>query len=204
MKKMSNDSKSSPSPSPEKESNEDDIVKKSEETTTTKVVEKLDEKKCNDNDESKIPTITIKNEKQNKIGRYTVGRIMSKNQKLSDLQKFVAHQDFGLFILMATKVKVVKMNLICGNTPDTGDVISITHAQSRKGEDEMNAMAELLQSTLLLGKKTTKKTKGSLTLKSIIIPRGRFYITDNLMEEAINSLLTDFNIHMTWYNSYVY
>lgn len=115
-------------------------------------------------------------------------------QRISPFQQFIAHEDFGLFILMASKVKTIRLNLLCGNVPNKSDVVTIAYINTRKGQNEAKKTAQFIQSTLLLG-----PTNVTTDIKSLIISRGTFKITDDLMKEAIIKLTREFNRCMTWY-----
>lgn len=114
---------------------------------------------------------------------------------MNAFQRFIAHEDFGLFILLASKVKIIRKNLLSGTVPNQSDVITITHIQSRKGVNEANVAGKFIQSTLLLG------PDARVDIKSLAVPRGTFKITDDLMKESIISLAREFNRCMTWYNA---
>jgi hypothetical protein len=119
----------------------------------------------------------------------------SSHENSSEFQRFIAHQDFGLFILLASKVKIIRNNLICGTTPSASDVISVTYAETRKCKDEANEIAKFIQTTLLLGPNV------NINIDSVIIPKGTFLKTDLLIKESIISLSKEFNRCMTWYNA---
>ncbi len=143
--------------------------------------------------DKKKTSMTVSNETEVQIGPF--GPNNSYHQQMSEFQRFIAHQDFGLYILLASKVKVIRNNLLCGTVPDTLDVVSITHIESREGKNEVDEMANLIQTRLLLGSNT------KINISNVIVPRGTFYRTDDLMEESIVSLTREFNKCMTWYNA---
>ncbi len=118
------------------------------------------------------------------------------HESLSDFQRFLFHQDFGLFILLATKVKIIRKNLVSGTIPNASDVITITHIQSRKGQKEVDEAAKLIQSKLFIG------GGDDFNFTKIVLPRGTCKVTDDLMKESIISLAREFNRCMTWYNAF--
>ena len=112
----------------------------------------------------------------------------------NELQRFVAHEDFDLFIPLASKVKIIRNDLYCGHVPDTSDVLTISHMLSRKGEDEADDLAQNIQMKLLLGPNSTVDD-----LDDIILPNGVFERIDVMMEKSIDALCVEFNRCMTWY-----
>lgn len=116
---------------------------------------------------------------------------------INEFERFVAHQDFVLFLSLASKVKFVRKNLICGNVPDAKDVIYVTHIESKKYDDEVDIIAETIQSTLLFG----ANDPVSPDAQNVIFPKEICAKTDVLIEESIISLCREFNRCMTWYDS---
>ncbi len=114
--------------------------------------------------------------------------------KMNRFQRFVAHEDFGLFLLLACKVKVIRNNLLCGNAPDTTDVIRISHIESTQGEAELSQTARNIQMKLLF-----RPHANSIDWYHNGFPRGICRDTDILIGESIISLCQEFNRCMTWY-----
>lgn len=116
------------------------------------------------------------------------------DQRISPFQQFIAHEDFGLFILLASKVKTIRLNILCGTVPNKSDVVTIRHINTRRGQNEAKKTAQIIQSTLLLGPKNA-----AVDIRSFIVSRGTFKITDDLIKESIIQLTREFNRCMTWY-----
>ena len=114
--------------------------------------------------------------------------------RYNELQRFVAHENFDIFILLASKVKIIRNDLYCCHVPDTSEVLTIRHIQSRKGEDETHDVAKLIQMKLLLDSKSTVDD-----LDHVILPYGVYERTDVMMDNSIDALCLEFNKCMTWY-----
>ena len=154
-----------------------------------------EEQRFDDNYDDDESSIARMNNNQEINGPFYIGPNGFKYPTISALKRFVAHQDFCLFMFLATKVKIIRNDLVCGNKPDTTDLFSISYAESTKGKEEVNASTRVIQSILLMGKNLPH------VHPSLIIPRGTFKQTDDMMEESIITLSMEFNRCMTWYNA---
>jgi len=144
------------------------------------------------------PQEEVMTSRQTKTEENETGLEDCRTKNMTPFQQFIAHQDFGIFILLATKVKIIRNNLISGTVPNKSDVLTVAHIESRKGENEVKDTAKFIQTKLLFGSKYA-----SINIPNIIIPKGKFKLTDDLMKESIVSLVREFNRCMTWYNAFI-
>jgi hypothetical protein len=113
---------------------------------------------------------------------------------LTDFQRFIAHEDFQMFLLLATKVKIVHKDLASETVPQP---FTLDNLQSTKGEDSVSKTARFIQVLLVFDSHPALIQNHS----SILIRKGTFKSTDLMVTELIVSLTNEFDRCMTSYDA---
>lgn len=112
---------------------------------------------------------------------------------LTEFQRFIAHEDFLMFLFLATKVKIIYKDLASETVPQP---FALDKIQSANGEAKVNKTARFIQSLLVFDSHPALINNHSAALMS----KGTCQSTDSIMTESINSLCNEFKRCMTWYD----
>ena len=113
---------------------------------------------------------------------------------MTDFERFIAHENFRVFLIMAVRVKAIGQCLQAGTVPDTSEVLAL--CDTRQGEDELDGLAIFIQS------KCIPLLENRAFVASVhYVPRGKFVETDGLIDESIKILRQEFTRCMDWYSA---
>lgn len=106
---------------------------------------------------------------------------------ISEFDRIIGHADFGCFIILSYKIKLVRYFLSSGNTmQNEAEIMSLDHLDAKVGGTQVANLIELIR--LKLASKTFKQKYGDVGKFLSNIPRGVYPLTDNLMDESIEAL----------------
>lgn len=115
---------------------------------------------------------------------------------MNEFHRFLAHEDFERFLLIASKVKLVRQALVTGSIPSKPCVLTLNHSKRDINSAEVSNTAKFIRSTLI---PSPVGSNNSFSLYSI--SRGTYQSTDSLISEAINAMIHEYERCMSWYSA---
>ncbi len=118
----------------------------------------------------------------------------------TDFQRFVAHEDFHLYLQWAVKVQEIYLCLKAKTVPVLSEILSLCH--KKEFSDDTRAMTIFIQSKLIPDN-TANEIFFDTQQYCFCIHRGVFVEIDCLVDTSIALLECEFTRCMDWYTSEV-
>jgi len=110
----------------------------------------------------------------------------------NQFHRFISHQHFELFLLLAAKVKLLRQALATNSPPHHPHLLALDHSTHAVRSTEVSNTARFFRTTLV------PSLPGGGPFPPLI-PQGVYPSTDRLMEEAMGAMAAEYGRCAVWY-----